>query len=216
MAKETNELEALAGAAIVNTERGRDAAALQTVRWRTPVLLLWLALIASTAYAYLAHRELFEMRLHHAFAVSALIGGAVYLIVSCLRGFTLIPSTFVIVAALPFFRPAPLYLMTMVGIGVSASSLYLFSHLLGVDRLLERRHPARLASIKGALHHNSFRIIVGWSFFPFVPTDLICYACGSLKTGFKRFLPAVLIGEGVICAAYIFLGDQLLTLLRLR
>jgi uncharacterized membrane protein YdjX (TVP38/TMEM64 family) len=48
-----------------------------------------------------------------------------------------------------------------------------------------------------------------------VPTDLICYACGSLRTRFRTFLLAVLIGEGLICAAYIFLGDRLLDLLKL-
>src|SRR5690606_17557489 len=109
---------------------------------------------------------------------STLMGGAIYVVSSCLRGFTLIPSTFLLLAGLPFFPPAPLYLMTMLGIAVSASSLYGFSHLIGIDRLLERRYPERLGQIRAMLGRNQFAVIVGASFFPFLPTDLVCYACG--------------------------------------
>jgi uncharacterized membrane protein YdjX (TVP38/TMEM64 family) len=183
--------------------------------WRAVVVAFWLAFLALAAYAYFLQRELLSTQLTTALSVSTLLGGSVYLVSSCLRGFTLIPSTFLIVAGLPFFSPAALYTMTMVGIAISASSLYGLSHLVGIDRLLERRHPDQLARIRAALSRKQFRIVLGWSFFPLVPTDLICYACGSLRTRFRTFLLAVLIGEGLICAAYIFLGDRLLDLLKL-
>jgi uncharacterized membrane protein YdjX (TVP38/TMEM64 family) len=185
------------------------------IRWRAAIIALWLVLLALAASAYFMQRELLSTQLTSALSVSTLIGGIVYLVSSCLRGFTLIPSTFIIVARLPFFSPAALYAMTMVGIAISASSLYGLSHLVGIDRLLERRHPVKLQRIRAALSRNQFGIVLGWSLFPLVPTDLICYACGSLRTGFRTFLLAVLIGESLICAAYIFLGDRLLDLLRL-
>jgi len=47
-----------------------------------------------------------------------------------------------------------------------------------------------------------------------VPTDLICYVCGSLRVDIRKLLLGVLVGEGAICAIYIGLGRQLLALLR--
>ena len=67
-----------------------------------------------------------------------------------------------------------------------------------VERLIDylKRHP--------------FRIIVGWSFFPLAPTDLICYLCGVLRVDFWKFLLGVVIGEGAICGIYIFTGSAIL------
>jgi uncharacterized membrane protein YdjX (TVP38/TMEM64 family) len=185
-------------------------------RLRRLALLLWLALLGSTGYTYLFHQTDLELGLEGMLSLPALVGGAAYVVASCLRGFTLIPSTLLLLAGLPLFPPGPFYVMTMIGIGVSASSVYFFSQAMGLDKLFEYRDKALLARAKEALHRNQFSIVIGWSFFPFVPTDLICYACGSLRTEFKRFLLAVLIGEGLICAVYIFLADQLLHLLHLR
>jgi len=56
-------------------------------------------------------------------------------------------------------------------------------------------------------------IVIGWSFFPLAPTDLICYVCGSLGVGVPKMLLGILVGEGIICALYIFLGRQLLSFL---
>lgn len=65
---------------------------------------------------------------------------------SCLRGFTLIPVTFLLVAAMPFFAPVPLYVMTMVGIAVSAATLYRFSHLFGIEPLARAAAPGAACS----------------------------------------------------------------------
>ena len=42
---------------------------------------------------------------------------------------------------------------------------------------------------------------------------LICYACGAMEIPFGRFMLGVLLGEGAICATYIFAGQALLDLL---
>ena len=53
-------------------------------------------------------------------------------------------------------------------------------------------------------------IIIGWSFFPLAPTDLVVYVCGVLRVDVRKCLLGVLIGEGAICAIYTFAGDALL------
>ena len=61
--------------------------------------------------------------------------------------------------------------------------------------------------MRAALRRYQLPIIVFWSFFPLLPTDLICYVCGALKIDFKKTLLGVAMGEGAICAIYIFLAD---------
>ena len=80
----------------------------------------------------------------------------------------------------------------------------------------ERKHKHRIAQVKSVLQRNELPIIVGWSFFPLAPTDLICYVCGVLEVDFKKFLFGILLGEGTICAIYIFLGDYVLRWLHFR
>ena len=57
-------------------------------------------------------------------------------------------------------------------------------------------------------------IVILWSFFPLAPTDLVCYVCGALKVDLKKCLLGVVIGEGAICAIYIFMGTQLASVWR--
>jgi uncharacterized membrane protein YdjX (TVP38/TMEM64 family) len=62
--------------------------------------------------------------------------------------------------------------------------------------------------VRALLERHGFPIVVGWAFFPLVPTDLICYLAGV--TRMAVLLLGVGIGEGAICAVYIFVGDSLL------
>jgi uncharacterized membrane protein YdjX (TVP38/TMEM64 family) len=45
---------------------------------------------------------------------------------------------------------------------------------------------------------------------------LICYACGVLEVDFRKCVLGVGIGEGLICAIYIFLGDYALRSIGLK
>lgn len=82
------------------------------------------------------------------------------------------------------------------------------------DRLFERRYPAQVARVRWLLTRRELPIVIIWSFFPVAPTDLVCYVCGALKVDLKKCLLGVAVGEGAICAIYIFLGGQALAWLR--
>jgi uncharacterized membrane protein YdjX (TVP38/TMEM64 family) len=133
-----------------------------------------------------------------------------------LRGFTLIPSTVLVLAAVAFFPPGPLFLLTLGGILVSSASIYWFAESLGLKAILERRHAGEIGKLHDLLERHELPIIVGWSFFPLAPTDLIVYVCGVLEVNVAKCLIGVCIGEGAICGLYIFGGDVLLRFLRLR
>jgi uncharacterized membrane protein YdjX (TVP38/TMEM64 family) len=142
--------------------------------------------------------------------LSFFAAAALYLTFGCIRGFTLIPSTTLVLAAVPFFQPAPLSALTLIGILISSTSIYFFAEALHLDELFAALHGARLERLKRAMSRYELPVIIAWSFFPLVPTDLICYACGAFRVRFWKCLVGVAIGEGAICGIYIFLGDSLL------
>jgi len=85
----------------------------------------------------------------------------------------------------------------------------------GADHSLHRYFILDLLLVRRSAPHELLQsyqlpIIIGWSFFLFLPTDVLCYVCGSLKVNYKKFLFGVIVGEGTVYAIYIFLGDWVL------
>jgi uncharacterized membrane protein YdjX (TVP38/TMEM64 family) len=155
-------------------------------------------------------RAFLESQLAHARLWGPAAFYAVYLGLGAVRGFTLVPSTTLVLAAVPFMAPGPLLACTLIGIMISSASIYYFSAALRIDERVARKHPERIARLTDLVNRYEMPIIIGWSFFPLVPTDLICYVCGALRVRFWKFLIGVTLGEGAICAIYIYGGDQLL------
>jgi uncharacterized membrane protein YdjX (TVP38/TMEM64 family) len=176
----------------------------------------WLLLLAACVYVWFSRSGLVQGELQRAVSVSTLLGYGVYLLLGCFRGFTLIPSTNLVLIAVLLFPPFPLMVLTLVGIAVSSGTIYWFSEALHLDEYFERKHASRLAKCRDVLQKNELPIIIGWSFFPLAPTDAICYLCGVLKVNFLKFIVGILIGEGTICGIYIFAGDSILRWLHLR
>jgi uncharacterized membrane protein YdjX (TVP38/TMEM64 family) len=179
-------------------------------RLRRVLVTMWLVVAASALYVFFVHPDALRRELQQATSWSSIAGAGLYLLFGCLRGLTFIPSTALVLISVPFFAPAPHFLLTLVNIIVSATSIYFFSEALHVEELVARRHQERMASLKEWLQTYGLPVIVGWSFFPLTPTDLITYVCGILRVSFARCLLGVAIGQGAICAVYIFLGDQAL------
>jgi uncharacterized membrane protein YdjX (TVP38/TMEM64 family) len=76
--------------------------------------------------------------------------------------------------------------------------------------LLEHKYPDKIAMLREKMHGKySFWIIAGWSFFPLVPTDVICYVAGMVKLSYKRMVIPLLIGEIPLVTTYVFLGSEI-------
>jgi uncharacterized membrane protein YdjX (TVP38/TMEM64 family) len=168
---------------------------------------LWLAGVCVAIYAALFQRDAILARLEAASAASIFAGGALYLALGCLRGFTLIPVTSLVLLGIVVLPPVPLFVLTLTGILASSASVYYFSEALHLDELLSARHARQIDRVRTLLERHGLPIIIGWSFFPLVPTDLVCYLAGVLRINVLVCLAGVAIGEGAICAIYIFLGD---------
>lgn len=178
--------------------------------------MAWVVIAAAALYVYVAHRPWLRAHLDAALNQPPAIAAAVVFILGALRGFTLIPATVLVLAAMPFLPPTMLFVAILGGIVCASATIYVFSAALGLVDRAERHDPRRVAILRHWLNRYQFPVIVAWSFFPLAPTDLICALCGSLRVRFVPFLIAVTLGEGTICALYIFGAHSALRWLGLR
>ncbi|MEP6847681.1 MAG: VTT domain-containing protein [Acidobacteriota bacterium] len=141
----------------------------------------------------------------------------VYLLMSTVRGMTLLPSTPLVLAGTILFpgEPWPVFGVSLAGIFLSSSMIYYFSNFLGFADYFEGRKPEFVAKIRQRFEHpTGFVFVAVWAFFPFVPTDAICYAAGTSRMSFWKFIAAILLGESVLCSFYVFSGGYLMHILR--
>ena len=177
---------------------------------RLVLLTVWVALIVTAIAFYCADPSKFAGSNIAAFINS--FGTEIWLIyfaMSVLRGFTLLPSTPLVLAGTFLYPDQPwLVLATaLTGIVISSSLIYFCSEMLGFADYLENKKPDTVHRIKHRLEQPAGLFFVGlWAFFPLVPTDAVCYVAGTTKMNFLKFILAIFIGELILCSIYVFSG----------
>lgn len=169
---------------------------------------LWALSILSMIVIYLFNPEVFTVSYLKDFIgtyQNSIL--STYIALSLVRGFFLVPSTpFVLCGGLLF--PEHLHVVlgiSMFGVLVSATSLYYFSDMLGFSLYLERKYPRQIKRWKSRLQRpRASLFVLGWSFFPLVPTDLICYVAGLVKMPYRYMFIGVFIGELILNIFYIY------------
>ena len=181
------------------------------------IYVIWIMLLVGLLIAYLLNPEFITVHnlvvFIQEFKNEMLL---IYILLTLIRGFFLIPSTpFVIGGGILFPDKLILVLLiSMIGVLFSASALYYFSDLLGFSNFLENKYPSKITILKKKLNTpKSTLLIACWSIFPFVPTDIICYVAGILKTPIKNVLFGVFIGEVILCSLYVYFGATVFNLL---
>lgn len=177
---------------------------------RYTLFSLWVMIAAGALYLYFFQRDAVQAQMRDALSASFWVASISYLVIGSFRAFTLVPATFPLLVAMPFFDPWVLMALTIPCIAISSSICYFFAEAIHMDEVFERKYPKQIRKLKELLQKYQLPIIIGWSFFLLLPTDLICYVCGSLKINFKKFLFGVVVGEGTVYAIYVFLGDYFL------
>jgi uncharacterized membrane protein YdjX (TVP38/TMEM64 family) len=178
------------------------------------VIAIWILFLVFCLGFFLTHRESFTPEGLAQFCVQ--FRGhilSVYLVISLLRGFTLIPSTPFVLAGTILFPAEPYWVLaiSMTGIIFSSSMIYYFSEHLGFSEYLEEKHPVKIAKIHDQLQKPTGLLFVFlWSFAPFLPTDAVCYVAGILKMNFMKFILAMAFGELILCSIYIFFYSGLM------
>lgn len=142
----------------------------------------------------------------------------VYVALSLTRAALMIPCTpFVLAGGIAFPELLLLvWVISLAGVVVGAFLVYSFPSFGKYDEFLENKYPEKIALLNRQIHGPwSFWIIAGWSFFPLVPTDLICYVSGVVKLRFRKLITALLVGEVPLVTAYVYLGAGIGEWLRL-
>lgn len=170
--------------------------------WAVAVIAVLVTLIVKPSLLAVDSIVSFVERFHTAILL-------VYIILSLVRGLFLLPSTPFVLAGIALFPESPILVITisMIGIVITATALYYFSDLLGFSEKLDRKFPKQMERWHRRLNSGySTWIVMGWSFFPFVPTDLICYVAGIVKMPFRWMILGLFIGELVLVSCYAYLG----------
>jgi uncharacterized membrane protein YdjX (TVP38/TMEM64 family) len=135
----------------------------------------------------------------------------VYTLVSLFRSVLMIPCTpFVLAGAISFPQwPLLVLAISLAGIVVGALLVYSFPSFGSYDEFLEEKYPEKISLLKEKMHGKyAFFIVAGWSFFPLVPTDAVCYVAGMVKMSYKKMITALLVGELPLVSIYVFLGAE--------
>lgn len=184
--------------------------------YRKIIKYVWLLVIAISLTSYLLYPEYFT-----ADALRNWIDGnhqsliILYVVLVLVRAVMFIPSTVVLVMGISLFpeQLTFLFIVNMLGIIAGSILLYYASNLFDVNALFGIGKQEQLNKIKEKINRFGFSIVLGWSFFPFVPTDLICYVAGLTKMHLTKFLAAVIIGESVLVLIYLLSGKELMSFL---
>ncbi len=175
---------------------------------KNKVIFIWLLVLATVLYLYFFKSDFIMAQITNIRHLPLFWLCTVYLVINCLRGFTFIPVTYTMILGLVFLPAPAVYILTIIGVGTSATSIYYFSEYLSLGNYFKQNYPTVIAKLTNILKKYELPIITVWSFLPFLATDAMCYVCGTLRINFKKFIIGVLLGEGVFCALFIFLGKD--------
>ena len=118
---------------------------------RYGLFTLWVSIAIGALYLYFFQREAVQNELRNALSTSFWIASISYLLIGALRPFTLVPGTFPILVAMPFFDPWVLLALTLVCIIVSSSICYWFAEAIHMDEFVERKYPNHIRKLKELL-----------------------------------------------------------------
>lgn len=165
-----------------------------------------ISVVVVLIYALL-HPESFSQNTIYQYLISHKdIGFLLLLVLHLLRGLVLLPSTPLIIAGALLYPEAPWSVLwvSLLGILMSSSLIYVFADKMDFKHFFSPKQAVLTKTERALSSRYGFVFIIFWSFFPAVPTDLICYVAGMLKLNYWRFIFALAIGELILCSFYIF------------
>jgi uncharacterized membrane protein YdjX (TVP38/TMEM64 family) len=138
-----------------------------------------------------------------------------FIVLSCIRALFFLPSTLFVLMGTVLYPDEPVFVLivSMIGILIGASLVYKAASILTPEQLFRGKNLTRMQGVRSKMEKYGFSIVLLWSFFPAVPTDLICYVAGTIKMSFWKFILAVFLGEIILVSIYIWSGKSIIELL---
>ena len=181
----------------------------KTLRW------LWASMVVIALFFYFVYPDSFSST-----SIQSFLGGNATLILVCyifassVRALFLLPSTIFVLLGVALNPDSPFFvlLISLVGIQIGATLMYYSASFLTPVALLGKGAD-KIEVVEQKMEKYGFWVVLFWSFFPAVPTDLICFVAGSTKYNYWKFFFAVLIGEFILVSVYVFTGMELMGLI---
>jgi uncharacterized membrane protein YdjX (TVP38/TMEM64 family) len=174
------------------------------------IIYAWVLLLLSVFVAYLYFPKIVNLEnILSMISSNYIVAISVFTIFVFLRGFTLISPLIVTMVSLLFFSPLEVFLINTLGIVVSSFLIYEVSDYLGFNDYFEDNHKDKVEKIRKSFEKKEIPIMIGWSFFPFFPTDVLVYVAASLKVSLWRCLVGIFIGTALINFISIYLAGRL-------
>ncbi len=185
-------------------------------RYKKNLKYIWMALIALTLGCYLIFPGWFSpdnfVQFRDEYVEMSVV---IYTIITIIRAVFFIPSTITLLIGITLFPDHFWFLLiiNMIGIIIGSLLLYFAGVFFEADAMLSPKYINRLPQIREKINRYGFWIVLGWSFFPFVPTDLICYVSGSTRMPLRKYVPAIFMGECSLVILYLITGQELIHIL---
>ncbi len=195
-----------------------DISAMPTYRnfnFRNFFRFIWLILIVSVLIHYGLYSSTYTAdTLQSYFNSNSTNIFYAYVCLSLVRSFFFLPSTIFVIMGVVLYPNQPFLVLfiSMSGILVGATWVYFSARILKIEQLFSKKNQARLKNVRYKIQKHGFLIVIGWSFFPPVPTDLICYVAGYAQMKFLKFIAALLIGELFLVSIYVWTGKGIFQL----
>ena len=112
----------------------------------------------------------------------------VFIVLSCIRALFFLPSTLFVLMGTLLYPEDPVFVLivSIIGILIGAFLVYKAAAILTPEQLFNGKNLTRMEGVRRKMDKYGFSIVLLWSFFPAVPTDLICYAAGAIKMVFWK------------------------------
>lgn len=175
------------------------------------IIYAWIILLLLVFIAYLYFPKIINLEnFFNLISGNYIIAILIFSIFVILRGFTLISPLIVTMASLILFSPLEVFMINSLGIVVSSFLIYKVSDYLGFDDYIENNYQRKVKKIRKSFEKKEIPIMIGWSFFPFFPTDILVYVAASLKVSLWKCLVGIFIGTALINFISIYLAERLI------
>lgn len=135
-----------------------------------------------------------------------------YICIFLVRGIFLIPSTpFVLAGALLFPQNAAwVVAISLFSVLSSATFLYYWADWIGIGQYLDKKYPKKSARVAELLNKPyALLLVIGWAFFPLVPTDLICYIARIVGMRYRIMILGIFLGESALILGVVYFTNTL-------
>jgi uncharacterized membrane protein YdjX (TVP38/TMEM64 family) len=184
-------------------------------KYKTFLKIIWVLIIGFGLVAFISFPEYFKgekisSHLHENYFLIT----AFYIFLVCIRGLFFIPSTVFIIMGLAIYPEEPIFiiLINLLGVLIGGLLLYGAANYFTEESFFSEKKQRVLNKARSKMQQYGFPIVMLWSFFPAVPTDIICYVAGAVKMKLIPFILALLIGESILITIYVYSGKSLIEL----